>query len=270
MTDTLNLPATTATAEPGPSGAETSALVLWAYEAQQAHQIAISLAKTSFVPASLRGKPADITAAILAGQELGLRPMASLRSMDVIQGTPALRAHAMRGLVQSHGHRVWLVEQTPERVVMRGQRRNGLGFDPEQESVWTIERAAQLGLTGKDQWKKQPATMLTARATGEICRLIAADVLYAMPYAIEELHDSPPTEAPGPAPQRVTAAEIMGAPVEEPTPEPEPPAGPAAKPAKKAPRDKPEPEPEPRDEPADPWEGDAATPGGGIPDGRIQ
>lgn len=277
MTDTPNLPATTATAEPaptpGPSGAETSALVLWAYEAQQAHQIAISLAKTSFVPASLRGKPADITAAILAGQELGLRPMASLRSMDVIQGTPALRAHAMRGLVQSHGHRVWLVEQTPERVVMRGQRRNGLGFDPEQESVWTIERAQQLGLTGKDQWKKQPATMLTARATGEICRLVAADVLYAMPYAIEELHESPPSDSTGPAPQRVTAAEIMGAPVEEPSPQAEPPAAPAAKPAKaakKAPSAPPRAEPAlETGPPADMWEGEAAQPGAGIPEERI-
>lgn len=194
-----------------PAGAHESALVLWAYEAQQAHQIAISLSKTSFVPQSLRGKADDITAAILAGQELGLKPMAALRSMDVIQGTPALRAHAMRGLVQSHGHKVWIVEQNPQRVVMRGQRRGADGaFEETQESVWTIQRAQQLGLTGKDQWKKQPQTMLTARATGEICRLVAADVLYAMPYASEELDGA---SAPAPvrvASGRVTAAEIAG------------------------------------------------------------
>lgn len=197
-----------------PAGASTSALVLWAYEAQQAARIATSLARTSFVPASLRGKPEDITAAILAGQELGLQPMATLRSMDVIQGTPALRAHAMRGLVQSKGHKVWLVEQTPERVVMRGQRHAGTPgeYEPEQESVWTIERAQQLGLTGKDQWKKQPQTMLTARATGEICRLVAADVLYAMPYAAEELDGDGPTPAVRITGKRVTTAEILGKP----------------------------------------------------------
>lgn len=187
-----------------------SALLLWAMEARQAAQIATSLAKTSFVPASLRGKPEDITAAILAGQELGLQPMATLRSMDVIQGTPALRAHAMRGLVQSHGHEIELVESTPERCVMRGRRVGALLAKGGWQTVeWTIERAAQLGLTGKEQWKKQPQTMLVARATGEICRLIAADVLYAMPYAAEELdRDAPAASAPTAAP--VTAAEILG------------------------------------------------------------
>ncbi len=36
-----------------------------------------------------------------------------------------------------------------------------------QTSVWTIERAQQMGLLGKDQWKKQPDAMLVARATSE-------------------------------------------------------------------------------------------------------
>jgi hypothetical protein len=186
----------------------TSELVQWAYDASQAHKIAQSLARTSFVPASLRGKPEDITAAILAGQELGLRPMASLRSMDIIQGTPALRAHAMRGLVQSRGHAVQLVESTETKCVMRGRR---AGEQDWQEVVWTIERANRLGLTGKNEWKKQPQTMLVARATGEICRLVAADALYAMPYASEELYDSPRFDEPETPHRRVTAAEIVGA-----------------------------------------------------------
>jgi hypothetical protein len=181
-----------------------SPLVQWAYEARQAAQIAASLAQTSFVPASLRGKPQDITAAILAGQELGLQPMASLRSMDVIQGTPALRAHAMRGLVQSRGHSVQVVESTTTKCVMRGRRH---GEDEWQEVEWDLDRAAMLGLVGKSEWKKQPKTMLLARATGEVCRLIASDVLYAMPYAAEEL-DGPP-DGPAPVSGRVTAAELL-------------------------------------------------------------
>lgn len=193
--------------DPAPDGAGASALVLWAYEAQQAHKIAQSLARTSFVPASLRNKAEDITAAILAGQELGLQPMASLRSMDVIQGTPALRAHAMRGLVQSNGHEIELVDSTDERCVMRGRRK---GAERWQEVEWDMARAARLGLTSKDQWKKQPKTMLVARATGEICRLVASDVLYAMPYAAEELYGTVPDgEGAGPVVAQVTAAEIM-------------------------------------------------------------
>lgn len=197
-----NTPATMAhrTDSPAPS-----ALVQWAYEARQAAQIAQSLAATSFAGA-LRGKPEEITAAILAGQELGLQPMATLRSIDIIQGTPALRAHAMRGLIQSAGHSIQLVEASPERCVMRGQRKGDAEW---QQVEWTIARAAQLGLTSKDQWKKQPQTMLVARATGELCRLIAADVLYAMPYAAEELDETTHTvEAVSNG--RVTRDEILG------------------------------------------------------------
>ncbi|MGW6395438.1 hypothetical protein ACWFR1_34220 [Streptomyces sp. NPDC055103] len=201
-----NTPAVPAPTPEPPS----SALILWANEARQAALVAESLARTSFVPQSLRGKPEDITAAILAGQELGLQPMATLRSMDVIQGTPALRAHAMRGLVQSHGHEVELVDSSPEHCIMRGRRK---GSDEWQEVTWTLERAALLGLTGKSEWKKQPQTMLVARATGEICRLIASDVLYAMPYASEELdHGSPELAV---TVQRVTAAEILAGPVDK-------------------------------------------------------
>lgn len=189
-----------------PTEAATSSLVLWAYEARQAEQIATSLARTSFVPASLRGKPQDITAAILAGQELGLQPMATLRSIDVIQGTPALRAHAMRGLVQSHGHSVQVVESTKDHCVMRGRRK---GEQEWQTVTWDVERADELGLTGKSEWKKQRKTMLVARATGEICRLIASDVLYAMPYAAEELDGDTP--GIGNAPARVTVDEIVTA-----------------------------------------------------------
>jgi hypothetical protein len=195
-----------------------TALLEWANAARQAGLIATSLAGTSFVPASLRGKPADITAAILAGQELGLQPMATLRSMDVIQGTPALRAHAMRGLVQSRGHEIELVESTPDQCVMRGRRK---GSDTWQTVTWTTERAGLLGLLGKSEWKKQQQTMLTARATGELCRLIASDVLYAMPYAAEELRTADDRDVDVVAQEpRITLAEITRAPAAPTTPAP--------------------------------------------------
>jgi hypothetical protein len=209
-----------ALAVPAAPGADVavSPLVLWAFEAKQAAQIASSLARTSFVPASLRSKNPDaelarqeesnnITAAILAGMELGLKPMATMRSIDIVYGTPALRAHTMRGLVQSHGHEVDLVESTPTLCVMRGRRK---GTENWQTVQWPIGRAQALGITTRDQWRKQPQTMLVARATGEVCRLIASDVLYAMPYAVEELEGSPNlAEGVVSAAPRVTAQEIL-------------------------------------------------------------
>lgn len=160
-----------------------TAMETWAREARVIAQVAESISKTSFA-GQLRGKPDEVTAVILAGNELGLKPMAALKAVDIIQGTPALRAHAMRGLVQSHGHEIELVESSPEHCLMRGRRK---GAERWQEVEWPIARAAKLGLTDKAEWKKQPQTMLIARATGELCRLIAADVLHGMPYAAEEL-----------------------------------------------------------------------------------
>ncbi|MEE6264957.1 hypothetical protein V2E29_04750 [Streptomyces diastatochromogenes] len=183
--DDQNAVATTSQAHAAPEPtAGSTALMAWAQEADLAYQMAQKLANTSFVPQSLRGKPGDITAAILAGSELGLKPMATLKSIDVIQGTPALRAHAMRAVIQAQGHEIELVESTDTHCVMRGRRK---GSETWQTVQWDIPRAQRLGLLGKDQWKKQPKNMLVARATGELCRLIASDALHGMPYVSEEL-----------------------------------------------------------------------------------
>jgi hypothetical protein len=132
-----------------------------------------------------------VSAALLAGQELGFGPMASLRSIDIIKGTPALRAIALRALVQKHGHDIWVVESTAYRAIVRARRVNG----EVQQSVWTLDRAKQLGLyPGKDgsQWRRQPQSMLVARATAEVARWVAADSILGLPYIAEELADGQP------------------------------------------------------------------------------
>jgi hypothetical protein len=180
----------------------TNELMQWVESARQANLVAQSLANTSFAGA-YRGKPDEITAAILTGQELGLQPMTALKSIDVIQGQPALRAHAMRAIVQSQGHEIELVESDDVHCIMRGRRK---GADTWQQVVWDIPRAQRMGLMGKDQWKKQPKTMLVARATGEVCRLIASDALHGLPYAAEEVDGYVHGEiAPAKAPLSVAA-----------------------------------------------------------------
>ena len=191
--------------EPG----TTNSLEAWADQAKAAGNIARAMAPTPWVPSSLRvpndleRTTANVAAAVLTGFELGLKPMAALRSIDVINGTPALRAVALRALVQQAGHEIWLVESTKTQAVMRGKR---AGEGNAQESKWTIERARDLGLTTRDQWKKQPAAMLVARATAELCRLIASDVILGLPYVAEELDDPEGTpETPAPVARRRTA-----------------------------------------------------------------
>lgn len=174
-----------------------SDLETWARDLTVAYEMAVRLVTTSFVPATYQGKPEEAAAAIITGQELGLSPMAALRSIDIIHGVPGMRAIALRALVQSSGHEIWTEEQTATRAVVKGRRK---GSDKVETSTWTIERASQMQLTGKDNWKKQPIAMLLARATSELARLIASDVLLGIPYSIEELEDLGPAAAAGAEP----------------------------------------------------------------------
>ena len=172
----------------------------WAAEAEAAAGIARVLAPTAFVPESLKRWVTDeqgerigldldatiatVTAALLAGQELGLGPMASLRSIDVVRGTPVLRAHALRGLLLQRGHEIAVVESTGTRATVRARR---AGSETVQSSTWTIDRARQLGVAGGDNYRRQAQSMLVARATAEASRWVAADAILGLPYIAEEL-----------------------------------------------------------------------------------
>jgi hypothetical protein len=175
-------------------------IVTFLVDLQVAYAIAQRLVSTSFVPQSYQNKPQEAAAAIVAGQGIGLGPMEALRSIDIIQGTPAIRAIAMRALVVGNGHEMWVEEQTPTRAVVAGKRQ---GSDKVQRSEWDLDRARGLNLLGKDNWKKQPSAMLVARATSECARLIAPDALLGIPYSSEELQDSDDFQsAPERAPRR--------------------------------------------------------------------
>lgn len=186
-------------------------LARWVEQAAAVSRVAADICSTSFAPAAYRGKPAEATAAILAGAELGFDPMASLRAFDNIQGVPAPKAITLRAVVQGAGHQVKIVHSSEERAEVAGRRR---GEDEWQLSVWTIGRAEKLGLLAKDQWKKQPAAMLVARATAEVCRWIASDAVMGMPYAAEEIADQPAL-APSPVARRLTVADLDAPPAVE-------------------------------------------------------
>jgi hypothetical protein len=173
-------------------GPDLSEIGRWARDAHEIAAMAANLVQTSFVPQSYNGKPAEATAAILTGMEVGLKPMASLRSIVVINGTPALTAQALRGLAQAAGHRIWVEESTSQRAVVKGIRR---GDDQVQTSIWDVQRATAAGLMAKAMYKSNAQSMFIARASSEIVRLIASDVVMGLAYSIEELQDDAPVEA---------------------------------------------------------------------------
>ncbi len=202
--------------------ATVATLAQWAGEARAAHTLAQSLCNTSFVPRHFQGKPAEATAAILTGHELGLSPMASLRSIFIIGGTPGMYAKVMVAVVMSRGHEVWVEEQSDERVVVCGQRKNS---EHVARTVWDMDRVGKAKLRTNAKYSETPQQMMVARGQAEICRQIAPDALYGIPYAVEELRDITAAESvEASAAPRVTAAEILAAPEDEPTAEPIEPA----------------------------------------------
>lgn len=195
-----------------------TALTNFVTEAAQVYEIAKALANTSFVPTAMRGKPQEITGAILFGRELDLDPMTALQTINIIGGRPTLSANAMRGLAMGAGVRFRLDEASETRCVMSAIPP---GSSEWTTVTWTIDQARKLDLLKKDNWRSQPGVMLIARATSQLCRLVAANILIGSPYSTEEIVDLP-TEPLPPAPARHRVVARKPLPVyDEPEPTPE-------------------------------------------------
>ena len=101
----------------------------------------------------------------------------------------------MRAIVRSHGHKLWVdqADYSSTRVTWHGFRRD----DPDhiQSVTWTIDDAkrAQVKFVGKSgrpsAWTTQPRSMLSARASSELCRLIDEDGLAGISWTSEEFAD---------------------------------------------------------------------------------
>ena len=147
-----------------------------------------TLAKSSLVPYALRGKPADIFAILVMGQEIGVPPMQSLNSISVIQGKPTMGAQLLLALCRSKVKDFSLsieVLSTGQDASIKAIGKRG---EDSFTTTWDMNRAAMMGLIGKDNYKKQPETMLKWRAVSEVCRTLCPDAIAGF-YAKEELID---------------------------------------------------------------------------------
>jgi hypothetical protein len=138
--------------------------------------LAERLAKSTLLPEKLRNKVPDVLMTIMAGQEMGLAPMAALRSFHVIEGKPVMSADGMAAVVLGSGKAAYFrcVSATAERVVYETLR---VGDDKPQQCEWTIEMAKRAALHQKDNWRAYPRAMLASRARSELARSVYPDVL---------------------------------------------------------------------------------------------
>lgn len=178
-----------------------------------------SALKSGMLPSSIR-TPEQAVVVALKARELGLPMMQGFASIHVIQGVPTLSASLLLGIAYKRlpGFDLQVVERSGKRCVLRARR------SPQHSVVevsYTWDEAVTAGLTGKDNWKKNPAAMLFARAAGALCRIVAPDTFMGL-YTPEEVEsgavlDAEPIEAVAPyVPPQEVVAEVVPEKVETP------------------------------------------------------
>lgn len=167
-----------------------------------------AVASATMLPTNYRGKPADIMLAVGLGQSMGLSPAESLYRISVIQGRPAANAELIAANVRKAGHRLRVkVTENPPSATCTIVRAD----DPDEP--FTIVRdmawAKQMGLLDKDNYKRQPSTMLSWRAISACARLACPEALYGVAHIPDEI-DSEPRHTGALAAALVTAEEETG------------------------------------------------------------
>lgn len=131
--------------------------------------------------------PEAILAVVLTGRAHGLDSVASLQGFHVIKGKVAPSAQLLIGLVKKHPtcEYMRLVESTTESATWETKRVD----EPEPTRLaYTFAQAKLAGLTGNDNWRKRPDTMLRWRAGVELARAVYPDVVSGL-YSVEEMRD---------------------------------------------------------------------------------
>jgi hypothetical protein len=131
--------------------------------------------------------PDQMMALMLIAQAEGIHPAIAAQEYDVISGRPALKGQSALARFQQAGGSVQWHTRTDEEASATFTHKAGGSL----KVLWTIERANRMGLTGKDNWKKQPGTMLSWRCVAEGVRAVYPACLNRM-YLAEEIQDIEP------------------------------------------------------------------------------
>jgi 5'-3' exonuclease len=151
---------------------------------KQAWQAATVFNKSGLYP-KFKG-PEQMIMIIMRGRELGIGATTALDIIDMIQGKPTMKAAGMLALVMQHRdvcEYIYCSEIDDEKSTWITKRVN---IPTVISRTFTIKDAESMGLTGKDNWKKQQAVMLQWRACSQLIRQVYPDLINGL-YAREEM-----------------------------------------------------------------------------------
>jgi len=138
--------------------------------------------------------PQQALVAMMAGKDLGLSYMQSLRAFHIIEGRPALSAEAMVAVCLGRPDVCEFFRTVSVSSLAATVETKRVGSEPRQET-FTVEDAKTAGLVKeKGNWVKYPGRMCLARARSFLARDVYPDLLMGL-YDPDELeaHQAAPT-----------------------------------------------------------------------------
>ena len=156
--------------------------------------------KSGMCPAHFKTAEA-VLVAMQAGAELGLKPLAALNAICVVNGRPCLYGAAVAAVVLRSGKLEWVKEWFEGagddlRAFVQAKRRDV--SEPLTKSFGLAD-AKRAGLLDRNAvWKTYPADMLCHKARKRCYYSLFADVLGGVDYAedLEDLRAAPSAKAP--------------------------------------------------------------------------
>lgn len=153
------------------------------------------VSQADILPDAYKNRPSDILVAMGFGQAMGLSPMESLYRINVIKGKPTMSAELIAAQVRKAGHKLRITKDREHLSVTATIIRSD---DPDSPFSETRDQqwAQSMGLTGRENYRKQPLTMLTWRAITAVAREACPEALYGVAYSPDEMYDMQPSAQP--------------------------------------------------------------------------
>jgi len=143
---------------------------------------AAMLVKSGFLPMSIK-TPEQAIAIALTGKELGIGMMEAFRSINVIQGKPTIPPQLMLALANRTKELENItIDSNDDRCIVTVKRK---GREPHAET-FGVKEATDMGLMGRDNYKKQRGIMFKWRALAANLRVTFPDAMIGF-YTPEEM-----------------------------------------------------------------------------------
>lgn len=126
---------------------------------------------------------------VMAGQELGFGPIASMTGIYIVKGRVTVSANLMAAAIKRSAYDYRVREHTAKNCVIDfyGPRLDGPGTELIGTSEFSMRDAAAAGLASSDTYKKHPRNMLFARALSNGAKWYCPDIFGGPIYTPDEL-----------------------------------------------------------------------------------